>query len=52
MLDYGLDPVGVMNNIAMLGLDLGNSERVQSESRPLRSLDGRGRNPEEESVKD
>ena len=23
MLDYGLDPVGVMNNIAMLGLDLG-----------------------------
>ena len=24
MLDYGLDPVGVMNNIAVLGLDLGN----------------------------
>jgi 7,8-dihydropterin-6-yl-methyl-4-(beta-D-ribofuranosyl)aminobenzene 5'-phosphate synthase len=25
MLDYGLDPVGVMNNIAMLGLDLGKA---------------------------
>ena len=25
MFDYGLDPVGVMNNIAMLGLDLGKA---------------------------
>jgi 7,8-dihydropterin-6-yl-methyl-4-(beta-D-ribofuranosyl)aminobenzene 5'-phosphate synthase len=25
MLDYGLDPIGVMNNIAMLGLDLGKA---------------------------
>jgi len=26
MFDYGLDPVGVMNNIALLGLDLGNAK--------------------------
>ncbi len=25
MLDYGLDPIGVMNNIALLGLDLGQA---------------------------
>jgi 7,8-dihydropterin-6-yl-methyl-4-(beta-D-ribofuranosyl)aminobenzene 5'-phosphate synthase len=26
MFDYGLDPVGVMNNISLLGLDLGKSQ--------------------------
>jgi 7,8-dihydropterin-6-yl-methyl-4-(beta-D-ribofuranosyl)aminobenzene 5'-phosphate synthase len=26
MFDYGLDPVGVMNNIALLGLDLGKAD--------------------------
>ena len=52
MFDYGLDPVGVMNNIAMLGLDLGKTNAFSLKPRPLRSLDGRGRNPEEESVKD
>ena len=25
MFDYGLDPVGVMNNIALLGLDIGKT---------------------------
>ena len=26
MFDYGLDPIGVMNNISLLGLDVGKSQ--------------------------
>ena len=52
MFDFGLDPVGVLNNIALLGHRGREDQCLQPEPRPLRSLYKRGQYPQTEPVTD
>ena len=52
MFDYGLDPIGVMNNISLLGLGRRESPGLHLEPRAFRSLHGGGGDPQAEPVPD
>ena len=52
MFDYGLDPVGVMNNIALLGLDIGKANAFSLSHGHWDHYTACGQYPEAESVTD